>query len=137
VINNVMTGVGMERKEKGRWIYDCVMGCRHSWPLICFHVSNIRTITLEDKLIKRWHVSFFMLFSLTYPFFHLTSLLWYLLVSLSTCKVKKPLSTKTIQFYLAVFFYFIYIWHILKCLNILIFNKILFLCQQIQTYFII
>jgi len=36
-------GVVMEKEWGWCGIYDWVMGCRHSRPLLCFHASNIRT----------------------------------------------------------------------------------------------
>lgn len=43
----VVTSVGL------MWdFYDKGMGCRHSWPLLCFHASNIRTIVVLDKIVK-------------------------------------------------------------------------------------
>jgi hypothetical protein len=34
--------------------YEIGMGCRHSWPLLCFHASNIRTtgVPVVDKSVK-------------------------------------------------------------------------------------
>lgn len=77
-------------KEDKCWngeIYDCVMGCHHSQPLICLHASNIRTTPLVDKLVKKKNGEWLVSLSLS-SIFSFDIIIYGIYLSLSICKVK-------------------------------------------------